>query len=56
MLVMSTPGGLERFFAELGEPALDREQPPAPSGPPDFGRMLAIAHKHGIDIVGPPPR
>ena len=56
MLVMSTPAGLERFFAELGEPALDREHPPAPSGPPDFDRVMAIARKYGIDVVGPPPR
>jgi quercetin dioxygenase-like cupin family protein len=56
MLVLATPGGLERFFAELGEPAVDREHPPAPAGPPDVGRMVAIANKYGIEIVGPPPR
>ncbi len=55
MLVVSTPGGLERFFADLGELALDRSRPPAPSGPPDIGRMVAIAAKHGIEVTGPPP-
>jgi quercetin dioxygenase-like cupin family protein len=34
MLVVSTPGGLERFFAELGEPALDREHGIEVVGPP----------------------
>jgi hypothetical protein len=56
MLVLATPAGLERFFAELGEPAVDREHPPVPSGPPDIERMMAITAKYGIEVVGPPPR
>jgi quercetin dioxygenase-like cupin family protein len=54
MLVMASPGGLERFFAELGEPAVDREHPPAPQGPPDFAWVIGVAAKHGIEVVGPP--
>jgi len=56
MLVLATPGGLEDFFAELGDRAVDRVNPPTPSGPPDFGAMVAIAAKHGIEVVGPPAR
>jgi mannose-6-phosphate isomerase-like protein (cupin superfamily) len=54
MLVLASPGGLERFFAELGDLAVDRAHPPAPSGPPDFGRMMAVCARHGIDVLGPP--
>ena len=46
---------LDDQFADLGELALDRSRPPAPSGPPDIGRMVAIADKHGIEVTGPPP-
>jgi quercetin dioxygenase-like cupin family protein len=55
MLVFGSPSGMEDFFAELGEEAVDRANPPAPSGPPDIGRMVAIANRHGIEVVGPPP-
>jgi hypothetical protein len=35
---------------------MDRLSPPVTDGPPDFAKMAAIARKHGIEIVGPPPR
>jgi mannose-6-phosphate isomerase-like protein (cupin superfamily) len=52
MLLVSVPAGIERFFAEAGEPATERKLPP-PAGPPD-PRTKAIASKYGIDILGGP--
>src|SRR5436309_1480899 len=53
LLVLCTPGGIEKFFAEAGEPAQSRELPPAPAGPPDIERLMAIGEKHGMDIRPP---
>ena len=53
LLVIYTPGGTEAFFAEAGEPAERREIPPAPDGPPDLERLIAISEKHGVKIRPP---
>jgi quercetin dioxygenase-like cupin family protein len=53
LLVVYIPGGMEAFFAEAGEPAARREIPPAPTEPPDIGRLIAIGEKHGLNIVSP---
>lgn len=54
MLIMVTPGGIhEQFFVEAGKPLADPADPPAPSGPPDVPQLIAIAAKHGIDILPP---
>jgi quercetin dioxygenase-like cupin family protein len=45
MLVWAIPAGLENFFLEVGDPALD-ETPPRPN----FERILAIAPKYGLTI------
>jgi quercetin dioxygenase-like cupin family protein len=52
--VTYTPGGIDKFFAEAGEPAQTRAIPPAPSSPPDFERLAAIAGKHGLRLLPPP--
>jgi mannose-6-phosphate isomerase-like protein (cupin superfamily) len=52
LLQLNTPAGLERFFAEAGEPA---RGPGLPPGPPDVGRLLALAPAYGVEILGPPP-
>jgi quercetin dioxygenase-like cupin family protein len=44
MLVLASPGGLERFFAELN----------ALGAQPNFGAVAAVAGAHGIEVVGPP--
>jgi len=49
-LVMQTPAGVERFIQEAGKPATDPSVPPAPPGPADFEKILAIAAKHGIEV------
>jgi quercetin dioxygenase-like cupin family protein len=54
ILVTYRPGGIERFFAEAGEPAPRREIPPAPTAPPDIERLVEIAARHGMLIQAPP--
>jgi quercetin dioxygenase-like cupin family protein len=53
VLVTYRPGGIERFFAEAGEPAQRREIPPPPAEPPDVERLVAIAARHGM-LIQPP--
>lgn len=55
VLVLYTPGGIDEFFAEAGEPAERREVPPAPAEPPDIERLIAIGEKHGMQIRPPAP-
>jgi mannose-6-phosphate isomerase-like protein (cupin superfamily) len=55
VLVLSTPaGGTERFFFEVGEPAMDESSPPPTSRGPesmdDIARLREIAQRHGSDI------
>ena len=45
-LVVITPGGFERFFAEMSG---------LPPGPPDMARLLEIAARHQIRYAAPPP-
>ena len=54
VIVTYTPGGIDRFFAEAGEPAQRREVPPAPTSPPDVERLVAVAARHGMRIEPPP--
>ena len=57
MLVSQTPGGLhERFFAEIGEPAMNGSRPSVSVGPQDMRKIIAIAVKYGIEIPPPPSR
>jgi quercetin dioxygenase-like cupin family protein len=53
LLVIYTPGGVEKFFAEAGEPAQRREIPPPMSEPPDVERIIAIGEKHGMKLKAP---
>jgi quercetin dioxygenase-like cupin family protein len=53
LLVLYTPGGIEKFFAEAGEPAERREVPPPPAEPPDLERLVAIGKKYGMEIAPP---
>jgi quercetin dioxygenase-like cupin family protein len=52
MLVLGTPGGGDRFFRELGEPAAAAELP-VPQ-PPDVERVVRVAAAHDIEILPPP--
>jgi hypothetical protein len=53
VLATYTPGGIEKFFAEVGERALTRDLPPAGEAPPDFPRIVAVAAQHGMNIQPP---
>jgi ketosteroid isomerase-like protein/quercetin dioxygenase-like cupin family protein len=46
MLLLCTPGGFEQFVVEMSEPT------PAP---PDMAKLMAVAAKYSIDILGPLP-
>jgi quercetin dioxygenase-like cupin family protein len=46
MLLLCTPGGFAQFVVEMSEPA------PAP---PDMARLMAVAAKYRIDMLGPLP-
>jgi quercetin dioxygenase-like cupin family protein len=53
LMVVYTPGGIDEFFAEAGEPAERREIPPPPTGEPDIERLVAIGQKYGMEIRPP---
>ena len=53
VLVTYTPGGIDRFFAEVGEPAATRTLPPPSDTPPDFERIVRVAAEHGMVIEVP---
>jgi quercetin dioxygenase-like cupin family protein len=53
LLVLYTPGGMDRFFKEAGEPAERREIPPPSDAPPDMERLSALAEKHGLELRVP---
>ncbi len=53
VLVTYTPGGVERFFAEYGEVAKSRQLPPPDESPPDLERLIALAARHGMQILPP---
>jgi len=52
--VTYAPGGIDKFFAEVGEPAKSRAIPPAPQFPPDLEQLAVIAGRHGLHLLPPP--
>jgi quercetin dioxygenase-like cupin family protein len=53
LVVTYTPGGVDKFFAEAGEPAKSREIPPTPEAPPDIEQLVAVAQRHGVHLLPP---
>jgi quercetin dioxygenase-like cupin family protein len=53
VLVLTVPAGFERFVVEMGEPANEPVLPPP--APPDMAKLMALAAKYRIDILGPLP-
>ena len=53
VLATYTPGGVDKFFAEVGEPAAARTLPPPLDEPPDFERLVRVAAEHGMNIQPP---
>lgn len=52
-LSIGTPGGMDQFFRDAGNPAAELVIPPMPEGP--TAKLLEASARYGIDIVGPPP-
>jgi len=48
MLLLCAPAGFEHFVLELGVPFND-------TTPPDMAKLMAVAAKYKIDILGPLP-
>jgi quercetin dioxygenase-like cupin family protein len=55
-LAVTSPSGMEDFWAELGMKITDPANPPRPAGPPDMARVMAICAKHGVTFVERPPQ
>jgi len=53
VLATYLPGGIDAFFAEVGEPALSRTIPPADDTEPDFPRIAAAGARYGLEIKPP---
>jgi quercetin dioxygenase-like cupin family protein len=51
LLVIYTPGGMDQFFREAGEPGQAGQLPP-PSEP-DIDRIVEVGRKYGMDIQAP---
>jgi hypothetical protein len=52
-LIGFQPFHFEGFLSEVGEPATERVVPPALETPPDMERLLPIAARNGMNILGP---
>jgi quercetin dioxygenase-like cupin family protein len=53
ILVVYTPGGIDQFFAEVGEIATTRAIPPPLEEAPDLETVAAAGAKYGMDIQIP---
>jgi quercetin dioxygenase-like cupin family protein len=53
-LIGFQPFHFEGFLNEVGEPALERRLPPPLAAPPDMAKLLPIAERNGMVILGPP--
>ena len=53
-LIGFQPFHFEGFLHEVGEPATERVLPPPLEAPPDMARLLPIAARNGMEILGPP--
>jgi quercetin dioxygenase-like cupin family protein len=51
MLTLCTPGGVERLFVELGEPAPQRALPPDDGVEPDVERIVTLAAHYGAEVL-----
>ena len=52
-LTLTAPSGFAAFVDEFGEPAGNRGLPP--TSPMDEPRLVELARKYQVEIVGPPP-
>jgi len=54
VLAIYTPGGIDKFFVEVAEPAATRTLPPPSDEPPDFERIVRVTAEYGMNIEAPP--
>ncbi len=54
LLVLCVPAGIERFWAEVGQPGSDVASPPPPPTPAQLEHLATAALHYGIEVVGPP--
>ncbi len=52
VIVIARPGGIDRFFAEVGT-EIDAADAPAPPSQEEIGRILALAPAYGITVFPP---
>lgn len=52
-LVVASPAGFENFVSEMGAPARSLTFPPR--AVPDMEKLVLLAAKYGIEILGPLP-
>lgn len=52
VLIHLSPGGFEKYFIEMSEPASALVIPPMPQGPPDVRRIVETASRYGIRFPG----
>ena len=52
-LIVANPAGFEEFICEMGAPARSMTYPPRV--PPDLEKLVHLAAKYGIEILGPLP-
>lgn len=53
LLLLTTPSGFDQFIVEMSEPATDQSHPP--TTPPDLEKMMAVARKYHLEVLGPLP-
>lgn len=56
MLIHCIPGGLDRYFEEVGQRLPHRNAPPVPVTDADIKKLVALAPKYGLDIKVPAGR
>ncbi|MFH7026767.1 MAG: quercetin 2,3-dioxygenase [Heteroscytonema crispum UTEX LB 1556] len=49
-----TPGGLEKFFMEVGTSVSEQNTTPPDVTPADIEKLMVTAPKYGLDILPPP--
>jgi quercetin dioxygenase-like cupin family protein len=53
VIITYTPGGMDKYFLEVGEPAPEAGLPPTPEGPPSpefVERMASVGKSYGLDM------
>jgi quercetin dioxygenase-like cupin family protein len=53
LLTFYSPGGMDGFFAEAGEPAGSRTMPPPLQEPPDIEALAEIGTRYGLELRAP---